>query len=207
MMEKFRDIYKGQTAWFVGKGPSLQYLTKEHIGSGPVITINQALLKIEEIGLQNPIYSIQKDGGNRRRYWRSRPLILKPDCDHTPNCGDECGIMIRPKQGATLLVHKHESLYCFPDYSPRYVFDWKELGLRYNQFSQVIAIKIGILMGCGKFHFVSFDAHVHGCLESYTPNIGVTGVDPAFKNHVQKVRRYLRHLDCEWITPKKEDVK
>ncbi|MCK4826625.1 hypothetical protein KA005_63395, partial [bacterium] len=195
MMEKFRDIYKGQTMWIVGKGPSLQYLTKEHIGSGPIITINQALLKIEEIGFQNPIYSMQKDGGNRRKYKFSHPIILKPDCDYKSDCGDICGDMIRPKQGATLLVHKHESLYCFADYSPRYVFDWAKLGLKCNRFSLVIAIRIGILMGCKKFCFISFDAHTTGSLDSYTPNVGITEANPAFRNYVWKVKRYLKNLD------------
>lgn len=206
-MERFRDIYKGQTIWIIGKGPSLQYLKKEDIGSGPVITINQAIIKIEEIDLPNPVFSMQKDGGNRRRYWRSSPLILKPDCDYKSNCGDKCGGMIRPKRGATLLVHRHESLYCFLDYSPRYIFDWKELGLRCNQFSQIIAIKIGILMGCAKFNFISFDAHVNGCLESYAPNIGIIHTDSSFINHTRKIRRHIKHLNHKWITPKKGDTK
>lgn len=203
-MERFRNIYKGQTVWIIGKGPSLQYLTKKDIGLGPVITINQAIIKVEEFDLPNPIYSMQKDGGDRRRHKDSHPLILKPDCDYTPDCGDTCGNMYRPKQGATLLLHQHESLYCFPEYSPRYVFDWAKLGLRCNQFSLIIAIKIGILMGCKKFHFISFDAHVNGCLESYTPNIGTTNINPAFKSYVQKVRRYIRKLDYKWITPRDE---
>jgi len=207
VMEKFRDIYKGQTVWIVGKGPSLQYLTKKHIGLGPVITINESIIKIEEIDLPNPIYSMQKDGGDRRRYQGVCPLILKPDCDYTPNCGDKCGGMYRPKKGATLLVHKHESLYCFPDYSPRYVFDWQELGFRCNQFSQIIAVKIGSWMGCAKFNFISFDAHTNGCLGSYVPGIGVTHTDPGFINHTRKIRRHIKHLNHKWITPKKGDVK
>ena len=67
IMTDFKDIYKGQAIWIVGKGPSLQYLTKEYIGSGPVITINEALIKMEELRLPNPIYAMMKDGGNRRR--------------------------------------------------------------------------------------------------------------------------------------------
>jgi len=203
MIEEFRDIHKGQTVWIVGKGPSLQYLKKGDIHSGPVITINQAIIKIEEIGLPNPVYSMQKDGGDRRQYLNSYPLILKSDCDYTPDCGDECGNMYRPKQGATLLVHRHESLYCMPDYSPRYVFDWQNLGLPCNQFSQIIAIKIGIIMGCIKFNFVSFDAHVSGCLDSYVPNVGIVMKDFALKNHVRRVSRHLKNLNYEWITPRK----
>jgi len=207
MIEGFRDIYKGQAIWIVGKGPSLQYLTKEDVGSGPVITINEAIIKIEELDLPNPIYSMQKDGGDRRRYFRSHPFILRPDCDYKSNCGDKCGNMYKPKKGAILLVHKHESLYCFADYLPRYVFDWAKLGLKCNRFSLVIAIRIGILMGCKKFCFISFDVHTTGCLVSYIPNVGITETNPAFKNYTWKVKRYLKNLDYMWITPKKRAAK
>lgn len=201
-MIDLKDLYKGQTVWIIGKGPSLQYLTKEDIGLGPVITINQAILKVEEIGLPNPVYSMQKDGGDRKQVYIPYKLN-PPECNYTSSCGDKCGSMRRPKQGATLLVHKHESLYCFSDYSPRYVFDWTELGLKCNRFSQVVAIKIGILMGCEKFYFVSFDAHVNGCLYSFTPDVGIAGEFSPFKSHVWKVKRHLKGINHEWITPKK----
>lgn len=201
MMIDFKDIYKGQTIWIVGKGPSLQYLKKEDFGQGPIITINQAIIKVEELDLPNPTYSMQKDGGDRKTYPKH---MLRPDCEYTPNCNDKCGNMYRPKRGATLLIHKHESLYCFPDYSPRYVFDWKEFGLRHNQFSVIISIRIGILMGCIKFHFVSCDVHTTGSLESYIPNVGVVEIKHSgYEGYVWKVKRYLRGLDYKYITPKK----
>ena len=165
--------------------------------------INQSLIKIEELELSNTVFSMQKDGGDRRKYQGSHPLVLKPDCNYKSNCGDKCGDMNKPKQGATLLVHKHESLYCMADYSPRYVFEWEKLGLKCNKFSQVIAIKIGLLMGCKKFNFISFDAHVNGCTDSYIPGVGITSKDVELRNHVQKVKRYLKFIDYRWITPKK----
>ena len=208
-MEKFKDIYKGQTIWIVGKGPSLQYLIKEDIGSGPVITINEAIVKVEEVGLSNPVYSMQKDGGERRQYWRVLDKfqhgMLIPDCDYTPDCGDSCGKMRRPKQGATLLVHEHESLYCMPDYSPRYIFEWEEFGLRHNNISFIMAMEIGILMGCKKFCFVSFDVHVNGSFQAYTPGVGLK--QGKYKDHKRRIRSHLVDLDYRWITPTKRKAK
>lgn len=203
-MKRLSNIYAGQSVWIIGKGSSLQYLTKEHIGSGPIITINQSIIKVQEIDLSNPIFSMQKDGGNRRRY----PHKLIPDCDYTPNCGDRCGEIVRPKPGATLLVHKHESLYCFPDYSPRYVFDWKDFGLPGNVFSLIMAVKIGVLMGCMKFYFISCDAHVKGYLETYVPGIGVHKKKGSFtyNEQVDKLKEHLVGLNCEWIIPVKKNV-
>jgi len=202
IMEEFKGLFEGQVLWVIGKGPSLQYLAKEHIGPGPVITINQSIIKAEEIGLPNPVFSMQKDGGNRRRSLSTHNL--SPDCDYTPNCGDRCGRMIRPKQGATLLVHKHESLYCFPDYSPRYVFDWMEFGLPKNPFSLIIAVKLGILMGCDRFRFVSCDVHVNGSLDQYAPGIGIIRNRPHYRNQPRNLKPYLAGLDCKWIIPVKK---
>ena len=202
-MADFKDLYKGQTVWIVGKGPSLQYLKKRDIGPGPVITINQSLIKVEEIDLPNPIYAMMKDGGNRKRICIPHKLN-PPDCDYTPNCGDACGGTVRPKQGATLLVHKHESLYCYPDYFPRYVFDWKEFKLKRNQFSLIIAIRIGVLMGCAKFHIVSCDVHTTGSLETFIPNVGVVRLPGiGYVGFVLKIKGYLRDLNFKYITPKK----
>lgn len=198
-MEEFKGVFQGQTIWIIGSGPSIQYLTREDLGPGPVITINRSIVIVEKLGLPNPIFSMQKDGGNRRRSLDTHSL--SPDCDYTPNCGDTCGLMNRPKHGATLLVHKHESLYCFPDYSPRYVFDWMEFGLPRNPFSLIIAIKIGTLMGCGGFHFISCDVHVNGCTDQYVPGVGIIKNKPHYRNQPRKLRSYLIGLDCKWVTP------
>ena len=159
----FKDRYKGQTVWIIGTGPSLKHLKREGIGEGIVIAINQAIEKIPD--LPNNVFSMQKDGGA----WKTHPYdyhgFLDPACDYAPDCcGDKCGGITRPKKGITLLVHQHESLYCFPDHQPRYIFDWKDLGLPRNLFSFACAIKIAQMMGCMKFKFVCFDAHATGVM-------------------------------------------
>ena len=147
--------------------------------------------------MPNPIFSTQKNGGSRKH---SRSSLI-PDCDYTPNCGDRCGSMIRPKRGATLLVCKHGSLYCFPDYSPRHVFEWEKLGLPGDEFSHVIAIKIGSLMGCKKYYFISFDSITNNCIDSYVPGVGVTARKPEFLKFARRVMPYLVDLNYDWITP------
>lgn len=53
--------YAGQTLWVIGRGPSLARLSARHIGPGPVVAINQAIERVEKLGLCNPVYSMQKD--------------------------------------------------------------------------------------------------------------------------------------------------
>jgi len=184
-MESLRGKHKGETAWIIGKGPSLQYLTADDIGDGPVVTINQSILDVENLGLKNKIYSMQKDGGNKRVKSSDN---LNPNCPERHNgCGDSCGGMNRPKH-ATLIVHNLESLYCFDDYSPRYVFELADFGLTQNTCSFVIAIKMGQLFGCTSFNFISFDAHV---LKN----------NKIYQHQVPEVAPHYADLDVKWILP------
>ncbi len=200
-MELLKDKHKGQTAWIIGKGPSLQRLRKEDIGEGVVIAINEAIMPVESLGLPNPIYSMQKDGGNRRRPSKDN---LCPDCDHSGQCGDVCGDMIRPTNGAILLLHEGESKYCFPDYPRRYVLNLKNFNLPGNIFSLTFALKTAQYMGCVKFRFVSCDAHALGDLNSYDPKTGTENrfVEFFLLEQLDKFKPYLAGLDYAWIIPK-----
>jgi hypothetical protein len=201
-MKRLGNLYAGQPVNIIGKGPSLQYLRAEYIGPGPVIAINQSIIKIEELNLPNPIFSMQKDGGIRKKIPADFSAAgMMPDCDYSPNCGDNCGgLMIRPKKGATLLVHNRESLYCFPDYSPRYVFNWEGLGLPHNEFSLILAVKIGQLFGCSRFRFICCDVHANGDTRVYTPGQGFT-YDIDSRDQIRLIKPHLVGLDCEYITP------
>ena len=197
-MKSLKGKHTGKTLWIVGKGPSLRYLSKEDIGDGVVIAINQSIVTVESLGLDIPVYSMQKDGGARKK---TPPEALCPDCDYSGSGCDDCGFMVRPKS-APLLLHEHESKYCFPDYPERHVFDWRELGLPGNEFSLILAINIGQFMGCTSFKFISFDAHVNGCNSTYTPGHGITEIGHAlYSGQVGKIKPHLDDLDYEWITP------
>lgn len=107
----FHDLlnrHRGETCWIVGKGPSLGFLKAEHIGKGPIIALNQAIVIVERLGVSNKVYSLQKDG-----------------CGiHGPHekCRERDGHdwMIRPTK-ATLILQDTEgySRDCLPDYEPR----------------------------------------------------------------------------------------
>jgi len=200
LVNKFKD----EAVWIVGKGPSLQYLRKEHILSGPIITLNQAILAVENLNFPNPIFSLQKDGGNKLIYDQATQSLI---CLHSPNCGNSCEDMVRPKE-AFLMVDIHESLYCFPDYTPRLVYDWADFGMVENEFSLVIAIKIGQLMGCSKFVLVCCDAHAGGESDKlYIPNVGVVYEQglPLYKAQIDKLKPFLSGLDVKFIMPESND--
>lgn len=156
---ELKNKYYGQTFYIVGKGPSLSRLKAEHLHACPIIAINQAITKIEEINpLSDTIFSMQKDGCN--------------ECKDDELFCETC--KIRPKK-ATLLVHKPESGLLYLDYAPRYVFDnEKDFGIDKYSFSSVSALFIALMLGAAELVFVSHDAAVSGDTEEYIPNSKTT---------------------------------
>lgn len=197
-----KDKFKGQTAWIIGGGPSVQYLKAEDIGSGPVFALNLALSTVQALNLPNPLFSVQKDGG----LLKDCPATLDPYC-FDQRC-DECMGMVRPNPGVTLLVHKHESRFCFPNHHPRFVFDWADIGLPHNEFTFLATIKLAQMMGCTKFYFISFDAHTCGDLTTYLYPEGskVEGFDYewGYKEQRRILPGYIKDLDYRWFTPTNE---
>ena len=198
-MQRLKDKHAGQTAWIIGKGPSLACLTKEDMGTGPVIAINESIIKVESLNLSNPIYSLQKDGGRRRKYFPAD----SPECDYSPDC-DGCPYTTRPEK-ATLLLHNRESLFCFPDYSPRYVFDWRDLGMSRNDISLVTAIRIAQFMGCTSFNLVCCDLHAFGDMGVYDVNTGSISIDTLYQWQPLVLKNVFAEIDHKFITPQGYD--
>lgn len=171
-MERLRNIHPGSTISIIGKGPSLQYLRPEHLGSDPVIALYQALIPVEEMQIDNPIYSLQKD--------------------HADTV---------PKRGI-LLLHLHESKDCLPNYQPRIIFDNNLFGIAWNAFSQITAVKIAQWMGAERIRFICFDSFTTGSNATYIPGKGITDKNhdnyPKQKN---KIADFLLTFEHEFITP------
>ncbi len=186
-MEALKNKYHGQTCQIIGKGPSIHHLTAQWIAPhGPVITLNEAIERVEALNIRNDTYSMQKDGGARRH--GKAQLVLTPDCEHRGECGSRCGGMVRPKKAA-MLLHEHESKYCFEDYPERYIFSWKALGLPGNEFSLLCAVQIAGQMGCSALRFICCDAHANG-----------DGA-PAYQTQVRIINPYLKKWQYKFVTP------
>lgn len=189
-IQTLRHAHEGQPVYIIGKGPSLAALKKEDIGDGIVITLNQAIIKVEMLGIDNQIYSMQKDGCG----------------DREPH--DVClNEMVRP-QKAALIVHEHESKHCLEDYEPRYIFsNENDFGIPWYAFSALSAMKIADLMGCKKTYFVSFDSAVNGDYRAYAPDSNGGGkiipANIAYDIQSRIMTEYLNthRKDYTWIMP------
>lgn len=141
MVPSIRELdgkYQGQTLWVIGRGPSLALLETRHIGAGPVIAINQAVEKVETLGLRNDLYSMQKD---------------------------HFFVAVR---FATILLHTRESLPEFPGSMKAYAFDVPDdYGAVWTTPSVAVCVDLAHRWGCAQVVYLCCDAATHGDVGAY----------------------------------------
>jgi len=139
VIEELRDLYQGQTAWIVGKGPSLRFLQAGHFSAGPVITINESILIVQELGLSNPIYSMQKDGDAGI----GKAVYPHPDIPV---------ILQRPGYSERSLLEHPLRMWVSPE---------QDFGFLHTEMSVRLCVGIAKVMGCAKIMFVCCDSLVN----------------------------------------------
>ena len=154
-----RNRHRGQTCYIVGKGPSLQYLRWHHVGPGFVITINEAVVHVQTLGLPNQIYAMQKDGCATE----DQTTIARP-CGSCHEHGWKRAPVIDPLPGITALFSQYISSWCLHGRPNRYVFTDEELGFAGFPFtmSTLEAIPLALYLGAEQIVMVSFDSLVNG---------------------------------------------
>lgn len=174
--------YKGEHFYIVGMGPSLLNLRREHIGTGPIIAIYESIHLVEDWGLHNPVYSLQKDG-----------------------------ITGLPKY-ASLLVHAHESAKTPVMYEPQYIFDnQKDFGMQWDADSGHTAVWIAYNMGMRDLTMLCFDASTRDDRRRAKYKDGKYYIEEIEDFAIPYLRRNVDGLmksiggKCNWITPQAED--
>lgn len=134
-VEILKGLYEGGTLHIVGKGPSLRHLRAEHFGDGPVMTMNEAILTVQELKLSNHIYSMQKDG-----------LV---------------SMMVRPSFYVTLILQgPGYSEDWFPEHPKRLIVNpVDELGFEEDSVMSIrMCIALAKVMGCKRIIFLACDS-------------------------------------------------
>lgn len=154
-----KDKHKGQCAYVVGKGPSLLHLKAHHFGPGPVITLNEAILHVQILGLPNNIYAMQKDG------------CATEDQEHIPRpCGTCAPLgwirppLVNPFPGITVIFSQYLSSWCLHERPNRYVFTDAELGYDGFPFTMSVleSVPFAKHLGATSIVMVCFDHLVNG---------------------------------------------
>lgn len=153
-----------ETAYVVGRGPSLLRVTRDDLGSaGPVIVLNRALDHIRTLydgPFAHRVYSQQKDGCVAHDWQTPRDEIIAPP-------GHVCATpwMVQPRWPEALIVSSAESRYCFENYrhlGRRAIVDVEhDLALPWHTMSATVAVRIAILWGAARIVMLGFDSWTH----------------------------------------------
>ncbi|MEX2143081.1 MAG: hypothetical protein WD740_00680 [Anaerolineales bacterium] len=194
-----RGKHFGETAWIVGLGASIKYLTAEPFDSGPIITLNSAIKIVQDLGLPNKIYSLQKDG-----------------CEKRDLPGHQCAEgMIYPRNDIpVILPRRGYGELCLNEHPNRLWLDYvKSLDLRPPEMSVRIAVALALsVMGCTRIAFVCCDSLLGdkpGNLRRYYPETSKVALPPAYGNYIRVrplVLKDVRRVPHFYVTPKKGRV-
>ena len=193
-----KDAHAGETVWVVGTGPSLRFLRAEHFGAGPVVAVNRSINHVRNLALPNVLYSMQKDGGDKKR---------------CPNCGTHCGGINLPPPGVPLIVQYHASENCFPTWKPRYIMDLeKDFGISWWLFSVATCAHLARLMGCVKVVYLCCDS-MRGDMRSYVVDHNGIGTllerNCGYGHYPARLTAELKELGmpAEFVYPDPEEAK
>ena len=125
----FKDAHKGESAYIIGCGATINQLTREDFDNRLTLTINHSVEIIRNLALPNQILGMQKDG-----------------------------FCLDPVPPEALLVHElEESNELFMDYSPRYVFNNNKLGLAWDNPSVCSAYAVLEYLGISSIDIYGVD--------------------------------------------------
>lgn len=76
--EPLRKLIEGKTVYLIGKGPSLDKISKADFDdtTSPILCINHSLKTIKGLGLPNPLVGVQYDGALGLSCYQDTPMIV-----------------------------------------------------------------------------------------------------------------------------------
>lgn len=182
-LKDLQNLHKGKPAYIVGKGASLEFLTRTHFAAGPpVICINEAIVIVQDLGIASPLYSLQKDG--------------------------DINNMFKPHKDVTLLLQNVEgySRDFYPEHVKRVLIDPViDQNFLYNAVMSVrMCINLARYMGCKFISLVCCDALVNGDMRTFdvfTGKAGATSAAEWYEKSIPDVLSDLKAIPHKFITP------
>ena len=170
--------FKDKPCYIVGKGVSLDKLTESIFEKDvPIICINEAIHKVEELNLPNVLICIQQDA------------TLKNTC--------------KPTRPETHLFITESCNGQYDDFKNTSIFRPEEFGIFSNSLTVIFAIKLAAFFGCTEFRLVAFDACITGntdyasCLEHESKDGGNPN---RFLSHRKKIEDAASGILLTWIS-------
>lgn len=176
----FHNCHQNTKAAIIGKGPSLDVVAASMLKDyGCIIALNEALLKIESLNVDVPLYGTQLD--------------------------HELGESCRPSKLSTKLFCGPRCANLYNEDVTKLVIDPASFGLVESCLSAVFAIALARHMGCIKVELYGFD----GCLKEdyeYAQCIGHSskkgGSPLRFAAHRRVIEDSAKNIPLDWIKVK-----
>jgi hypothetical protein len=179
----FHNCHENGRIAIIGKGPTLDLLTAEMLrGYDCIFALNEAVLKIESLNMETPLYGTQLDHG----------------------LGETC----RPVNMVTKLFCGPRCANLYEKDVTKIMIDPAYFGLPENCLSAVYAVSIARHMGCTRADLYGFD----GCLKinyNYAKCVGylsTKGGSPLrFVAHRKLIEEAAKNISLDWIQIKGEE--
>ena len=175
-----RETFEGKGCYIIGKGPSLDNLSESDFlnTDWPVICINEAIHKVEELDIENPVYTIQQDTG------------LKGTC--------------QPKKPSSKLLISYHARHHYSDSDNKIIYSPDDLGLSSSTLTVLCAIKIAQRLDTKQITMLCFDACVNK-KTAYAKCVGYSetkgGSADRFLKHRQRIDDVLGDTRSMWLIP------
>lgn len=178
-------IFRNRVVSIVGKGPSLDHLKSTHFTNphGPVFAINEAVHKVEGLGIKNQIILLQQDFG----------------------LGSTC----TPSFESTIPMISIVAEGCTKGIKNRFIYNPHEYQNTRHTLSVLVAISIAKQYGAVGFRLYCFDA----CVSGNTGYASVIGYEPTkggnpkrFLSHRKRIDLATEGYQVEWIIPTESDA-
>jgi len=189
-IEFMRNRHVDQAVWIVGKGPSLQYLNAGYFGNGPIITINEAILSVQDLPLANTMYAMNKDGCRNEAKGHTCPMV-EPWWDVN---------MILQAPGF--------SEHCFPNHPNRlWINPVDDLGFDLPTVLSVrMCIAIAKLMGGNEINLISCDSLVNGDMRIFDGKVvRSSGASGHYSHNISIIKKELEDIKHHFILPRKNE--
>lgn len=185
-LKDLHNIHKDKPVYIIGKGASLEFLTGGLFDSeSPVICINESIVIVQELGICNPLYSLQKDG----------------DPKHMAKPNDEVTLLLQNTDGY--------SRDWFPEHKKRILIDPViDQNFLYQAVMAIrMCIKLAQYMGCSFIFLVCCDSLVNGDMRTFNVFTGKSEITTAsewYEKSIPDIFDDLQNIQYELIVPIKE---
>lgn len=175
--KEIKDLFVGSRAYIVGKGPSLDYVTKDTFDPDvPIFCINDSIYKVSQTGITNPLFVVVQDVRFKDDLAIGYPVIIS-----------------------------HSLRYWYADQEDKYIVNAPEITKVQFPITVVLATCVLKKIGVKDITYIAFDAFVNKDTH-YAKCIGYSPLEfgrdvNRFLQHPHLLSSHIRGIKTKFLCP------